>query len=836
MRRVLWVVCACTVVVTNGPVGRVATASGSTPFSGAAVVIPGLVLASDFDNGGEGVAYHDTTAGNRGGVYRQTDVDLEPSADGGYNVAKIVVGEWLNYSVDVASAGAYSVAFRVAALDQGGTFHLEMNGANVTGAIAIPDTGGWQVWQSVTRTVTLTAGPQTARLVMDTKSAGGVVGNIVSMRFTSLTAPVSTPFGGTPVSLPGRVLAQNFDDGGEGVAYHDTTGGNTGGAYRQTDVDLEPSSEGAHNVGWAMPGEWLNYRVNVTTAASYTVTFRVASKRQGGTFHAEMNGANITGALSVPYTGGAQVWQSLTRSVTLAAGPQTLRLVMDTPGDGGAVANIASITFASTTSPPPPPPGSGGATTTVPAGGNLQAAIDAAQPGDTILLAPGAVYRGSYVLPAKSGASYITIRSGAPDALLPADGVRVGPQDAANLARVEGGFGAAPAFTTAPAAHHYRLMFLEIVDTFTDSDIIQLGDGGSGQTTLASVAHDLVVDRCYIHGDAASGQKRGIALNSASTTITNSYIANIKSTWQDSQAIGGWNGPGPYLIVNNYLEASGENVMFGGADPYIYGLVPSDITLRQNYFSKPVAWRGQQWIVKNLLELKNAQRVTIDGNLFENNWPAAQSGFAIVLTPRNQNGSSPWSVVQQVQFTNNVVRNVAAVFNILGNDNNYTSQTTNGITIRNNIFEISAATWGGPGWFLITYGGRNITVDHNTIFTDGLSVLLGDGPQVSGLIFTNNILPDNAWAIMGSNASPGNGALAMYYPGAVVRRNVFTAGHSSTYPADNYFPPSVGSVQFVDVANGNYRLAPASPYRFAATDGSDIGVDQSAVEVLIRIR
>jgi hypothetical protein len=105
----------------------------------------------------------------------------------------------------------------------------------------------------------------------------------------------------------------------------------------------------------------------------------------------------------------------------------------------------------------------------------------------------------------------------------------------------------------------------------------------------------------------------------------------------------GSNGPGPYLIANNYLEASGENIMFGGADPYIANLVPSDITIRQNYISKPLSWRGQAWIVKNLLELKNAQRVTIDGNLIENNWAAAQPGVAIVLTPRNQDGNSPWS-------------------------------------------------------------------------------------------------------------------------------------------------------------------------------------------------
>src|SRR5207247_3282410 len=123
------------------------------------------------------------------------------------------------------------------------------------------------------------------------------------------------------------------------------------------------------------------------------------------------------------------------------------------------------------------------------------------------------------------------------------------------------------------------------------------------------------------HGDATYGQKRAIALNSGATTITSSYIADIKAVSQDSQAIAGWNGPGPYVITNNYLEAAGENIIFGGGDPSIGGLIPSDIVIRGNYLTKQLAWRSQpSWNVKNLFELKNAQRVLVDGNIMEYNW------------------------------------------------------------------------------------------------------------------------------------------------------------------------------------------------------------------------
>ena len=240
--------------------------------------------------------------------------------------------------------------------------------------------------------------------------------------------------------------------------------------------------------------------------------------------------------------------------------------------------------------PPPPPPT--GTTITVPSGGNLQAAIDSAHPGDTILLAPGATYLGGFILRAKSGASYITIRSAAPDSALPADGVRIGPQYASQLPKIQGGLLGVPAFKTDPGAHHWRLQFLELVDTWADGNIVELGDGSSLQNTLAVVPHDLIVDRCYIHGDPTNGQKRGIALNSASTSIINSHFSDIKSAHNDAQAIAGWNGPGPYTIVNNYLEASGENLIFGGADPWIPNLVPSDIVIRHNHIAKQPSWRG----------------------------------------------------------------------------------------------------------------------------------------------------------------------------------------------------------------------------------------------------
>jgi hypothetical protein len=396
----------------------------------------------------------------------------------------------------------------------------------------------------------------------------------------------------------------------------------------------------------------------------------------------------------------------------------------------------------------------------VPAGGNLQAALNGASPGDTIVLQAGATYVGNFVLPARAGSSYIVIRTSALGAGFPAEGTRVGPADAPLMARLVTP-NSAPAVSTASGAHHYRLVGLEIgvaPDVTLNYGLVAFGDGSSAQNSLAGVPHDLVLDRCYVHGNATGNMRRGVALNSAAAAVVDSYIAECHEVGADSQAICGWNGPGPYKIVNNYLEGAGENVLFGGADPYIQGLIPSDIEFRRNTLSKPLRWKvghptyaGIHWSVKNIFELKNAQRVLVEGNTMEHNWVDGQNGFAILFTPRNQDGTAPWSVVRDVTFRNNVVRNVGAGINILGRDYYHASQTTTRIAIVNNLFEnVDGAAWGGSNGRLVQFisGADAITFDHNTAFQTG-PIVFADGDASTRVAITNNIVPHSEYGIIG---------------------------------------------------------------------------------------
>ena len=450
------------------------------------------------------------------------------------------------------------------------------------------------------------------------------------------------------------------------------------------------------------------------------------------------------------------------------------------------------------------------------AGGNLQAALDQAQPGQTIQLEAGATFTGHFVLPRKTGTSYITIRTSTPDASLPGPQTRIGPEHEALMPTVRTAT-TIPALRTAAGAHHWRIIGVRFTGGGT-GDIISLGDPSQADQT--QLATDIVLDRILIRG-AETGAKRGIALNCANTFVRNSYIAGIRLIGQESQAIAGWNGPGPFVIENNYIEAGGIGILFGGAQPAVDQLVPSDIVIRRNVITRPVSWRTGGWVVKNLLELKNARRVLIEGNTLEHNWLQAQSGYAVLFTVRAHGTRATWSTVEHVRFQNNVVRHAAGGINILGRDDTAVSQVANDIVIRNNLFtDIDHRIWGGNGvWLQIGGGPYDVHVEHNTVLQSGSIIAVYGGTpsapqQVPGFRFNSNIVLHNTYGIYGDAIGMGNPAIAKYFPGSVIIGNAIAGGNPTLYPAGNVFP-SVTTLmaQFENAAGGDYRLKSNSTLR-----------------------
>jgi hypothetical protein len=508
------------------------------------------------------------------------------------------------------------------------------------------------------------------------------------------------------------------------------------------------------------------------------------------------------------------------------APPEPPRVVLELPSFSSAVTGISRA---------------------VPAGVDLQAALQAAAPGDEIVLEAGAVWRGNFTLPRKQGSGWVTIRSSALDEL-PAEGVRVSPEDAAAMPKIVSP-NAGAALTAAPGARGYRLVGIEITqdpNVPQNYGLVVLGDGA--ETSLDQTPRDFVLDRVYIHGSPRAALKRGVALNSAFTIVANSWISDCHVVGQDAQAIGGWSGPGPYKIVNNRLEGSGENLMFGGADPRIPNLVPCDIEIRGNYFFKPLAWRqgepsfaGKRWTVKNLFELKNARRVLIEGNVFENSWAHGQTGFAILLTVRNQGGKAPWCAVEDIAFLNNIVRHCGSGISILGEDNNHRSQQARRITIRNNLFDdINAARWGGDGRMFQILSPRRPTVDlaieHNTALHVGRGntfISMGDkGKTAQNFVFRDNIVTRGEYGIFGSGKGEGRTGLEWYCDGWTFERNVIIgkARGTAVYPPGNLFLTTPQDAGFRDFAQGDYRLDGKSRARGFASDGADPGADLDLVK------
>jgi putative Ig domain-containing protein len=589
----------------------------------------------------------------------------------------------------------------------------------------------------------------------------------------------------------------------------------------------------------------------------------------------------------------------------------------------------------------------GAATISVPAGGNLQDAIDAAKPGDVITLEPGATYIGNFVLRNKGATNdYITLRSAAPDSALPGPGVRMTPKYAAQLPKIRSSNNMS-ALRTATGANHYKLLFLEFqANVGGFGDVIALGAGDSTQTMLSQVPYALVIDRIYLHGDPVVGQKRGISLHGSDTQVLNSYVSQCMAIGQDSQAISGFNGPGNYLIQNNYLEGATENFLLGGADPTIPNLVTTNVTFRHNHLSKPLAWRdpivatptgasaqvvaaggslaagtyayrvaarltsnqdnkatsassvevsaaiaagptggvrvswtavpgaeqylvygrtaggqtmywktsdtyftdtgaagtavtpggiekptyaGTKWSVKNTFELKNAQDVFIEGNVFEYVWVADQTGYPIVFTPRNQGGRAGWTVVQRVTFVNNLVRHTAGGVNILGTDNLNPSQRTNTITVTDNVFDdLTPASWGsGSRPFMLGDGPDNVTISHNTVFSTNPQLIWLYGAPATNTVFTNNMARHNTYGIMANGLGFGNDSINQFLPGVNnVTANVIAGGSASKYPAGNFFPTaSAWMADFTNYATGDYRLREGSPFKGIGLDGKDLGAD-----------
>ena len=536
---------------------------------------------------------------------------------------------------------------------------------------------------------------------------------------------------------------------------------------------------------------------------------------------------------------------------------------------------------------------------------DLPAILKKANCGDTLRLQAGATFTGVFTLPAKNcdDTHWTIIRTSAPDTALPPEGTRITPCYA-GVASLPGrpSLNCNPAqrkvmatltasksggpLVLAAGANHYRLgPGLEITRT-----------PGTGITYNlitpegTTPADHIIVDRDWVHGTAQDETTRGLYLSGVTyAAVVDSYFNDFHCTagigaCTDSQAIAGGLGnlpQGTWKIENNFLEAAAENILFGGGAGTT---IPTDIEIRRNHMFKPLTWMPGQpgfiggvnddpkkcanintprqcpFVVKNLFELKNAQRLLFEANVLEYTWPGfTQHGAAIVLTALSQGGliGNPNATVADITIRLNRISHAASGLVIAEAAYEQGPPKLEArISIHDDIFDdIGEPFYNGDNSvvagmaFQISFCAictpiQDVLIDHVTMLlrSPRMFMVLGAplGSHIQNLTFTNNIVSSpSGLAITGTGAKApcgfqGNSARERLSSCIAPLRFEGNAvvGTNNSWPQGNFFPEDLKHMKFLSYnsgTEGDFRLSPDSPHRKRGTDGKDLGADNDAV-------
>jgi hypothetical protein len=442
-------------------------------------------------------------------------------------------------------------------------------------------------------------------------------------------------------------------------------------------------------------------------------------------------------------------------------------------------------------------------------------------------------------------------------------------------------------FATLPIipGDHYRFIGIEIT---------RRADGRFYNALVHTETSKVILDRCWIHGDAVDDTAHLVQVGPGSDHIAviDSYLndahCSTQGTCIDSQAVGAHDGGFAIKVVNNFLEAAGENILFGGGAATS---VTSDIEIRLNHVFKPMNWNpadasfiGEKFIVKNNLELKEGQRVLVEGNYIQNTWGGySQNGASIRVGPKNQEGSNdtnlcPICFVADMTIRYNYVQHGAGAMDVGdgATQDGAWAAGAHDYSFHDLIFDgMQYPECYGCGRFLLQIASgydsanpppatlNNVSINHITVVNvgflgghDSATGFLAMGgppannpthtPQITNLSWNNSIIDaGNSGAYPTGGGGDRNCAVgektvadkivACWVGASSLAGNLIVsnyAGSPLVFPQGNQTLSTWQSVGFVDFNGGdggNYQLSSASPYKGAATDGSDPGADVTAV-------
>ncbi len=731
--------------------------------------------------------------------------------------------------------------------------------------------------------LTITQGNQGSTTIVTTGLNG--FNSAISLSATGAPSNTSVSFSPNPIPAPGSgrstmsiVVGSNTPTG----TYPITVTGNGGGTQQSTTVSLTVTSSGGSLAVSVVPPVLNVPQANqitgeVITAISGGFNGAVTLTSSGAPLNTTISfapatipapGAGITTMTIV--VGSTTAPGSYTVTVTASSGnvQQTATFTLNVVAQSGEPFPARPRLYIDTTWNPP-----NGTTWNVNTASSFQNALNQAAPGDTIVLDDSVTYSGNFTLPTKTNPSqrWIYIETSGLSNLSP-PGTRVNPTvDEQYMAKITSP-NTGPAITINAGASYYRLVGLEV--TTNSNQGCNLGNNPPVNcftyfliyptTSLGGqLADSITVDRNYIHGSPTQDVREGVTANATNFAVIDSYISDIHQSTNDSQGIIAYFTPGPIKIVNNYISATTEDVMFGGAGGYNNPYVPSDIELRRNHFYKPLSWDepgitlppNAEWVVKDNLEFKSGQRAWISGNILENDWLSGQQGYSVDLTVRtSQSGNI--AVVDDITMENNVLTNVDAGWSMIETDDEcgaewgYPNCTNPGESKRwkiyNNLLLMSPANDGSRHVaFSVGTNQTDLVFQHNT-------VLVSDGSTCTASFYFNSesgwgwpppqSYTHNLWMLdsalcrqpTGDWGQTGTAGMTYYMgdPPPLQTRLwgdvmfVPSGDHVATWPAHN--DATTTPFTYVNPNQGNYQLL--TPDWTDTTDGKISGIDYNALE------
>lgn len=462
-----------------------------------------------------------------------------------------------------------------------------------------------------------------------------------------------------------------------------------------------------------------------------------------------------------------------------------------------------SAEFAGGTPQPPPP---ANVFARLKPGEDLQGAMDAAPAGSVIELEPG-TYIGNFKARRANAINPVIVRSAADPKNF---GARLNPfghvdyemRDAMPTLVAGDPFD----YVLEGVARSSGYVFQNVhFPPLAQVDRTVVGLGPLDSTNPADQAENFRFLGCILGSpDPAAKGHRGIEANGGTLIVEECFIAGFAEVGRDAQAICGWTGSGPFAIQRNYLEASGENIMFGGATCLSPGRAPQNIAVIGNHIAKNPEWRNLpvQPSVKNLFELKHAIGALLEGNLLEHCWPGAQTGFALLVKCVNDGerlpdgsgawASGTWQRTHNVTIQWNVVRDAAGFLNINNSEGNGPTQGVRGLKVLNNLaYRMNKTYTGGdPRQFLIGNGPSDVTIADNALifedYANSFMVAYDDPVQsrIDPLVVARNLLTEGQYGF-----HPGNLAgLRQFSPNAIFIDNLIVRRPYCQNPAGMQYP------------------------------------------------